>query len=40
MNRMLRRNCWGAKYLPVDALVNWIDGKVKPDGKRVGKLKF
>ncbi|MEM0313804.1 MAG: hypothetical protein QXQ41_04575 [Candidatus Bathyarchaeia archaeon] len=38
MNRLLRRNCWGAKYLPVDTLVNWLAGKVKPDGKRVRKL--
>ncbi|MBC7130650.1 hypothetical protein H5T51_05465 [Candidatus Bathyarchaeota archaeon] len=38
MNRLLRRNCWGAKYLPVDTLVNWLTRKVKPDGKRVRKL--
>lgn len=38
MNRPLRRNCWGAKYLPVDTLVNWLAGKVKPNGKRVRKL--
>ncbi|MEM2631360.1 MAG: hypothetical protein QXE00_02200 [Candidatus Bathyarchaeia archaeon] len=38
MNKLLRRNCWGAKYLPVDTLVNWLAGKVKPDGKRVRKL--
>ncbi|MGB9740381.1 MAG: hypothetical protein ACP5IM_00345 [Candidatus Bathyarchaeia archaeon] len=38
MNRLLRRNCWGTKYLPVDTLVNWLAGKVKPDGKRVRKL--
>ncbi|MEM3730215.1 MAG: hypothetical protein QW667_04630 [Candidatus Bathyarchaeia archaeon] len=38
MNRLLRRNCWGAKYLPVDTLVNWSALKVKPNGKRVKKL--
>ncbi|MCS7115140.1 MAG: hypothetical protein RMJ15_06645 [Nitrososphaerota archaeon] len=38
MNRLLRRSCWGAKYLPVDTIVNWLAGKVKPDGKRVRKL--
>ncbi|MEM3551042.1 MAG: hypothetical protein QXN87_02195 [Candidatus Bathyarchaeia archaeon] len=38
MNRLLRRNCWGAKYLPADALVNWLAEKVKPNGKRVRKL--
>ncbi|MEM3728706.1 MAG: hypothetical protein QXF75_05870 [Candidatus Bathyarchaeia archaeon] len=38
MNRLLRRNCWGAKYLPVDTLVNWLAMKIKPDGKRVRML--
>ncbi|MEM3579975.1 MAG: hypothetical protein QXQ64_01765 [Candidatus Bathyarchaeia archaeon] len=38
INRLLRRNCWGAKYLPVDTLVNWLAMKIKPDGKRVRKL--
>jgi len=38
MNRLLRRNCWSAKYLPIDTLINWMARKVKPDGKRVKKL--
>lgn len=38
MNRLLRRNCWSAKYLPIDTLVNWLARKIKPDGKRVRKL--
>ncbi|MEM2567788.1 MAG: hypothetical protein QXH20_04860 [Candidatus Bathyarchaeia archaeon] len=38
MNRLLRRNCWGAKYLPLDTLVNWLAMKIKPDGKRVRML--
>jgi len=38
MNRLFRRNCWSAKYLPTDTLVNWLAKKVKPDGKRVRKL--
>jgi hypothetical protein len=38
MNRLLRRNCWGAKYLPLDTLINWMARKVKPNGKRVKKL--
>jgi len=38
MNRLLRRNCWSAKYLPIDTLVNWLARKVKPDDKRVRKL--
>lgn len=24
MYRLLRKHCWGAKYIPVDILVNWI----------------
>jgi len=33
--RLKRRNCWGAKYLPVDSLVDWLGKLVKKDGKRV-----
>lgn len=33
--RLRRRNCWGAKYLPVDSLVDWLGKLVKKDGKRV-----
>jgi hypothetical protein len=35
MNRLLRRNCWGARYLPLVTLVNRLGKKVKKDGKRV-----
>lgn len=35
MYRLQRKNCWGAKYLPLDTLVNWIGGHVKRNGKRV-----
>jgi hypothetical protein len=35
MNRLLRRNCWGAKYLPLATLVNWLSKKVKKNGKRI-----
>jgi hypothetical protein len=38
MNRLLRKDCWGAKYLPLVTLVNWLASKVKRDGKRVRKL--
>ncbi|MBE0512936.1 hypothetical protein IBX38_07790 [Candidatus Bathyarchaeota archaeon] len=38
MNRLLRRNCWGAKYLPTDTLVNWLAKRVKRNGKRVRSL--
>jgi hypothetical protein len=38
MNKLLRKGCWKAKYLPVDTLVNWFAKKVKKDGKRVRKI--
>jgi len=38
MNRLLRKGCWGAKYLPVDRLVNWLAKRVKGNGKRVRKI--
>jgi hypothetical protein len=38
MNRLLRKGCWGAKYLPVDTLINWLSKKVKRNGKRIKGL--
>jgi len=38
MNKLFRKNCWGAKYLPLDTLVNWLAKKVKRNGKRVKGL--
>jgi len=38
MNRLLRKGCWGAKYFPLDSLVNWLAKKVKSNGKRVRKI--
>lgn len=35
MNRLLRKHCWGAKYLPVDTIVNWLSKQVRKDGERV-----
>jgi hypothetical protein len=35
MHRLLRKRCWGAKYLPLDTLINWISKQVKKNGKRV-----
>jgi len=37
MNRLLRKHCWGAKYLPLDTLVNWLSKQIKRNGKRVRK---
>ncbi|MFO7967388.1 MAG: hypothetical protein R6U44_07295 [Archaeoglobaceae archaeon] len=38
MNKLLRRSCWGTKYLPLDTLVNWLSKKVKKNGKRVDRI--
>jgi len=38
MNKLLRKNCWGAKYLPLNTLVNWLAKRVKRNGKRVRRL--
>jgi len=35
MNRLLRRNCWGARYFPLSTLVNWLSKKVKKNGRRI-----
>jgi len=35
MNRLLRKHCWGAKYLPLDTLVNWLSKQMRRNGKRV-----
>jgi hypothetical protein len=37
MNRLLRKHCWGAKYLPIDTIVSWVSKKIKRNGKRVRK---
>ncbi len=38
LNMLLRRGCWGARYLPVDALAGWLGKRLQRDGKRVKKL--
>lgn len=38
MNKLFRRSCWGAKYLPSDTLVRWMSKKVKKNGKRVDRI--
>jgi len=35
MYRLLRKHCWGAKYFPVDTLINWISKQIIKNGKRV-----
>lgn len=37
MDRLIRKHCWGAKYLPLDSLINWIAKQIKKDGRRVRK---
>ena len=38
MNRLMRKGCWGARYLPVDSLVHWLSKKVKRDGERIKRI--
>jgi len=38
MYKLFRKDCWGAKYLPFDAMVHWIGKQVKRNGKRVEKM--
>lgn len=38
MYSLLRKGCWGKVYLPVDALVKWVGGMIRKNGKRVRKL--
>jgi len=35
MYRLLRKHCWGAKYLPLDTLINWISKQIRRNGRRV-----
>ena len=35
INRLLRRDCWGAKYFPLDTLTNWLSKQIKKNGKRI-----
>jgi hypothetical protein len=37
MNKLLIRHCWGAKYLPIDTIINWVSKKIKGNGKRIRK---
>ena len=36
--KLLRRGCWGGKYLPLESLVHWYSKKIKEDGKRVRRI--
>ena len=35
MHRLLRKHCWGAKFFPLDAIIRWMSGKIKRDGRRI-----
>ena len=35
MHRLFRKNCWGARYLPLDTIVRWMSSRVKRNGKRI-----
>ncbi len=38
LNKLMRRGCWGGRYLPLESLVHWLSKKVKRDGRRVRRL--
>ncbi len=38
LNKLVRRGCWGSRYLPLDSLVHWISKKIKNNGKRIRRL--
>ena len=38
MYKLMRKGCWGAKYLPLESLVHWLSKKIKKNGKRIRKL--
>ncbi len=38
LNKLMRRGCWGGRYMPIESLVNWITKKVKRNGKRIRRL--
>jgi hypothetical protein len=33
--RLIRRHCWGAKYLPLDTFINWMSKQIRKNGKRI-----
>lgn len=34
-NRLVRKNCWGAKYLPLSMIINWLGRQIRNNGRRV-----
>jgi len=37
-HKLRNRNCWGARYTPLDTLVNWRSKRIRRDGKRVRSM--
>jgi len=35
MHRLLRKHCWGARYLPINTIIRWMSGKIKRNGRRI-----
>ena len=35
MQLLVKKGRWGAHYLPIDTIVNWLGKKVQKDGRRV-----
>ncbi len=38
MYKLMRRGCWGGKYVPMDSLVRWLSKRVKKNGRRVRNI--
>jgi len=35
MYRLLRKHCWGVKYLPLDTLINWMSKRIRRTAKEL-----
>lgn len=35
MNRLTRKHCWSAKYIPLDMVVNWLGKQIKKNSRRI-----
>jgi hypothetical protein len=35
LNRLMRRKCWGGRYLPAQTLIGWIGRKIVRNGHKV-----
>jgi len=38
LNKLVRRGCWGGRYLPLETLIHWLSKKIKRNGRRIKRL--